>query len=147
MRLSPKLLLTAVTAVLLAEPADNFEVKEVDPAVLTQLKSAETDLTAATEVLKKAQEAVRLATQKRDDKKAVIVTPLGIFEGPCSGFELHGFAAGYMSVRRFRRVEIRGRYALITDGTEDCGMGGIALTQGNGTDTHTVLRNDRGTYQ
>lgn len=112
------LVLVCVGAAALAQNAidDRFEVKEIDAVTIQKLTAADARLAAATEALKGAQEQVSAAQAARDSIAGQIKASMGHSQGEC-----HVMAGSDGTPRRpTRTVEIRGKYALITDKAELC---------------------------
>ncbi len=105
-----------------------FEVKEIPPSAVQKLTAAEAKLEDATKALATAQKAVEDAKTARAKAEAEAISAANeqpSFEGDCNATgTLHDMGAsmpyGYAKV--FRRVEIRGKYVLISAGSESCGL-------------------------
>jgi len=136
-----------IVAALSAEPISTFEVKELAPAVSQKLNDAEAKLSSAMESLAAAQKAAEKAQQERDKAKVEALNSVGVLQVenmPCTatryGQDL-GAAFPIEYGRLFTRVEIRGKYALITSGIESCypSITGTAFTT---TNSNILLNHD-----
>ena len=127
------MLLKTIPLILLAVFAlraeDDFTVKEVPTAELGQLRTANDNLEAATAAFAKAQQALHEAQSKRDGLMKDIASQFGAFEGECdnsskltNSYRVRSPLVFEPPVRKARRVEIRGRYALISEVSEQCGL-------------------------
>lgn len=117
-----------------ADSAGTFEVKEIDQELVSRLTIADAKLDAATRALAEAQVAAESARTERDAIAGNVKTNVGgAFEGTCVTGQPYAGAntvANY-PMRSFRRVEIRGKYALITSGAESCWPGYGMLVNGS----------------
>lgn len=95
-----------------------FEVKELTPQQVALIDTAETTVNEAKRILLEAQKNVEHALKVRNDIQLQVAGET--YEGTCGGWAQESGGAWKGSERHFRRVEFRGRYALITEGAEAC---------------------------
>ncbi len=107
-----------------ADNTSSFEVKELSPEATKKLADSEKVLASAMELLAQAQEDVKRAERERETAKAEALSSVGAmqYEGQCSDVSTHTGSLKYIAEYRrlFTRVEIRGKYALVTAGQEAC---------------------------
>lgn len=130
------LLLTGLA--LAAEP--EFEVDTLKPLELAALDAAEEDVDLAMKALAAAQKRLREARERQAKAKGYVESRVGVFNGKCAYPEVTSTGIYIAPTRRYRRIEIRGRYVLITTGEEACG--GLSwYGTATGTTADVVLRN------
>ena len=120
-----RVLLFVFASILVAAPVSTFEVKGLDPAIVSKLSAAESKLDAATEALTVAQKAVEVARRERDKVKSDALASIGTMaiEGQCAStknYNADGTSFGSDYQKLYTRIELRGKYALITAGMESC---------------------------
>jgi hypothetical protein len=112
-----------VAATLFAQSTSSFEVKEIDSGSIAKLNAAEAKMEATAKALWDAQSAAKSAKDERDGILKSITSSYIPFEGECHSTKTvsdMGTSWPTDFQRLFVRVEIRGKYALITSGTESC---------------------------
>lgn len=132
--------------------ADTFEVKELKPETIRSLAVAEAKLETSVKVLAEAQKVAEQAKAERDGITAKIKADNGAYVGECVTAKQPGsgnvvYAVVVIPNRQSRTVEIRGKYALVTETTEQCGwdtLTGSNVVKSNGTDSVASWRIDNG---
>lgn len=125
------ILLLSISFLAFSQSSNTFEVKELDHAKVSRLSAAEATYSQKMDVFKVAQAELEDAKADRDKAMSSAVTEFGSFEGDCVYPQHQGgatFAVMTYGSKKFKRVEIRGKYALISEGSESCGGGGITNT-------------------
>lgn len=115
------LIALAVLPTLCAQNLNTFEVKELSQHVIQKLADAESGLDVAMKALAVAQRNLEKAQIDRDAARAEALNSTGVYatEGQCTPIAVTPPWPGVYE-RFFTRVEIRGKYALITTGKEQC---------------------------
>lgn len=125
--------LLILAGLVFAEPTSNFEVKQIDPETLKTLELANIAVDSDLKAFEQAQQNLASSRTMRDRIIAAAKQAAGgEYEGQCqsSGWYGSSTGGGYTAPapKQFRRIEIRGKYALVTTGTESCVSSGITLT-------------------
>lgn len=121
------------TAVL-AEPTSNFEVKEIEPSLVLSIDTANRNVDTFLKAFQEAQRALESSQATRDKVVAEAKQKAGgEFEGQCGWGSSSAGSYTLPSPKQFRRIEIRGKYALITSGSESCSSVMSTLTLGTPT--------------
>ncbi len=130
----------SLTLLVSAQSANTFEVKELDPPEVTHLVATEAAYSAKLEAFKLAHSELESAKAERDRVLASAINKFAPYEGQCN-YPSHSGMTWVSGARSYRRVEIRGKYALISDGSESCGNSGAILTYGNGSNSTLDFQN------
>jgi len=121
---------------------EKFTVREMTPEQYVAITDAHARTEAAVVALKKAEDAVEAAQSAEKAARDKALGGTSEYESSCTqGISSSGGLTFSPWVRGYRRVEIRGRYLLISEGTEGCGY----LTTGtNVTGEGTIQLNGPG---
>lgn len=143
--------LLVVCPIFAQDQETKFTVKEIDPAKVQALAKGDAQVDAALKAFQIAQAALTKASAERDKIAMDIKAKGEPFEDICDT-TLHTTPAGGYSLpapRKWRKVEIRGSYLLISDGTSSCsGFSGTGTVLSpasgwyNGTQGSTVYIGD-----
>ncbi len=133
------LILFAIATAMLAQVAqEKFVVEKLTDAEVLSLDKTDAAVSAAAEKLLAAQKEMDAAKTARDKAVNVITQRFGAFDGSCGG----SWVTAEIRYRKVRKVELRGRYALITNSEEPCSS--IAFVPATGTlvPNNSVLQYD-----
>lgn len=119
-----KIIILVFACLMLAGAQETFEVKELKPADVQELRELDKHVEQAVARFAEAQKALNEANSKRDQLTAKIKSELGAFEYDTCSQVLTTWPVTPSS-RSFKRVEIRGKYALLTVGAAPCSNFGI----------------------
>ena len=113
--------LLILAGLVFAEPTSNFEVKQIDPETLKTLELANIAVDSDLKAFEQAQQNLASSRIMRDRIIAAAKQAAGgEYEGQCGMGTSSGGTYAIPAPRQFRRIEIRGKYALVTTGTESC---------------------------
>jgi hypothetical protein len=115
------LLLAAASALLAQDHESKFTVQRIPPAQVEDLAQAEAKVESAVKSFREAQDVLKRATADRDELAKKIKAAANPFEADCGYPQgLYYSGSSFGGTRKYRRVEIRGEYLLVSDGEGPC---------------------------
>lgn len=120
MRLIVVLMLASIVLMAQDQPGEKFSVQKIDQERVARLANAEAKMEASLRAFHLAETALKAATDERDKVASEIKSSVYPFEGECAYPNYGGIGS-----KKYRRVEIRGEYLLISDGSSSCGTNSI----------------------
>jgi len=127
------ILCSLVFASLMAAEEPAFDVKEIAPEQVQKIDTASRELESAMKAFTEAQKRLDAAKAAKDKAVAEASQQFSTFDGECKYPNYAGPVSSTIYIaptKSFRHVEIRGKFALITQGKEVCGAGSGWITTG-----------------